>query len=535
MNNRRRESRPDSGQFQKSKHMPKIIALIAVMIFIMVFLVIVADSPKFESMNLRFASVAAVEEFSEPEIAPMTIAVQTFIPSETPAPTPEPEPEEVELPSFKAGDRAQKIGEIQLRLMALNFMDNDEPTTEFTETTREALLNFQKKNNITPSAIADNATLSKLFDEKTPAYVIGVGDDGTMVTELSSRLVDLEFLRTPTSEFGGDVALAVRRFQAVNSLSATGTVDFSTKEKLYSEEAVSLALKLGSTGDLVELYQSRLNELGYFVTDPPGEFIASTANAVKRFQEKNGLITDGALGLATIDALMGTEAEPNVLSVGSRDEYVKLLQERLIAMNYYSGAADGYFNTKTAAALKKFQSINALEATGKLDSATAIALLIDPKSAPKTPTPTKTVTKTTPKPVFTGTPGPAPSIPEVNGATVEAMITMAKSRLGCRYVLGAKGPAQFDCSGLVYWVINQVGIKQAYMTSATWQKVTKYPKIEKMEDLRAGDIISFKGHVGICIGGGQMVDASSANGKVVQRTYNTAYWKGVFVAGFRVL
>ena len=75
------------------------------------------------------------------------------------------------------------------------------------------------------------------------------------------------------------------------------------------------------------------------------------------------------------------------------------------------------------------------------------------------------------------------------------------------------------------------------MTSSAWQKTTKYQRISDMNSLRPGDIVSFKGHVGIYLGDGKMIDASSSEGKVriTGSTIQTSsYWKRNFVAGFRV-
>ena len=63
---------------------------------------------------------------------------------------------------------------------------------------------------------------------------------------------------------------------------------------------------------------------------------------------------------------------------------------------------------------------------------------------------------------------------------------------------------------------------------------------EDIDDLQRGDLIFFKsddsssvGHVGIYIGSGEMIDASSANGKVVRRGAKTSYWRRNFVVGRR--
>ena len=106
---------------------------------------------------------------------------------------------------------------------------------------------------------------------------------------------------------------------------------------------------------------------------------------------------------------------------------------------------------------------------------------------------------------------------------------------------GAKGPNSFDCSGFVYWCLKEAGVKQVYMSSLTWRKCGKYQKISTVAELKAGDVLVFSGdtettgHVGIYIGNGEMIDASSALGQVVQReSVSASYWRSHFLMAFRI-
>jgi cell wall-associated NlpC family hydrolase len=132
---------------------------------------------------------------------------------------------------------------------------------------------------------------------------------------------------------------------------------------------------------------------------------------------------------------------------------------------------------------------------------------------------------------------------ETTAADVAALpgpsVQVALSKLGSPYRTGAKGPSAFDCSGFVYWCLNQAGVRQGYMTSKTWRSVTKYQKITDIDDCKKGDVLVFKmsstrGHVGIVIDGTYMVDASSGQGEVVRREYKTAYWRDVFYCAYRI-
>ncbi|MFB9250019.1 NlpC/P60 family protein [Sphaerisporangium melleum] len=74
------------------------------------------------------------------------------------------------------------------------------------------------------------------------------------------------------------------------------------------------------------------------------------------------------------------------------------------------------------------------------------------------------------------------------------------------YVWGAAGPSSFDCSGLVLWAYQKVGISLPHYTGDQWTAGTHVSR----EDMRPGDLVFFYSdlhHVGIYIGGGMMVHA----------------------------
>ena len=122
------------------------------------------------------------------------------------------------------------------------------------------------------------------------------------------------------------------------------------------------------------------------------------------------------------------------------------------------------------------------------------------------------------------------------GATVSgsasALISIASSKIGCPYVWGSKGPNSFDCSGFVYWCLNQAGVGVSYMTSSGWRNPGRFRRVSSNE-LQAGDIIVVSSHVGICAGGGTVIDASSSNGRVVHRSLGS-WWANHFIAGWRI-
>ena len=123
------------------------------------------------------------------------------------------------------------------------------------------------------------------------------------------------------------------------------------------------------------------------------------------------------------------------------------------------------------------------------------------------------------------------------GATVsgsaQALINEASKHLGKPYVWGAKGPNSFDCSGFVYYCLNQVGVSQSYLTSSGWRNPGRYQRISNFDSIQAGDIVVVSGHVGIAAGGGTVIDASSSNGRVVHRSLSS-WWRNNFIVAWRI-
>ena len=83
--------------------------------------------------------------------------------------------------------------------------------------------------------------------------------------------------------------------------------------------------------------------------------------------------------------------------------------------------------------------------------------------------------------------------------------------MGKPYQWGADGPSTFDCSGLVMRAWQQGGVYLPHYSVAQYEQSQKIG----LGDLRAGDLVFFAStsdyhsiyHVGLYIGGGQMIEA----------------------------
>jgi len=129
----------------------------------------------------------------------------------------------------------------------------------------------------------------------------------------------------------------------------------------------------------------------------------------------------------------------------------------------------------------------------------------------------------------------------LRSANIDTFLNAAENQLGKPYIHGNQGSRSFDCSGLVYYCLKQAGVSKARNTAAGYSQETNWEKISSMQNLQKGDLIFFHvngkkvGHVGIYIGNGEMIDASSSNRKVVKRSCFTSYWEKNFVTARRPL
>ena len=114
----------------------------------------------------------------------------------------------------------------------------------------------------------------------------------------------------------------------------------------------------------------------------------------------------------------------------------------------------------------------------------------------------------------------------------------AHNYLGYRYVYGTAGPNTFDCSGFTSFLYKKYGYT---LPRASYSQASVGTYINK-NDLKAGDLVFFSnsstnkiGHVGIYVGGGEFIHASTSNRGVVKDSLSTDYYVRHYITARRIV
>ena len=121
-------------------------------------------------------------------------------------------------------------------------------------------------------------------------------------------------------------------------------------------------------------------------------------------------------------------------------------------------------------------------------------------------------------------------------STSNEIESTAKAYLGTPYVWGGTSPSGFDCSGYIQYVFKQHGINLPRTASSQFNVGTSVSKA----NLQKGDLVFFEtykkgpSHVGIYLGGGHFINASSSKGVSID-SLNSSYWAERYIGAKRVL
>ena len=200
-------------------------------------------------------------------------------------------------------------------------------------------------------------------------------------------------------------------------------------------------------------------------------------------------------------------ANASAFRSGDQGEEVLKLQNALVSLGY-NIVADGDFGPATTEAVKKFQASAGLEADGLVGSSTYRALI-------------------------------GRDLPEVSRGSsqvVRRIVNTSLQYVGVPYVFGGTTPSGFDCSGYTRYVFANAGV---YLPRAADEQYECGYAVS-YSNLQVGDLVFFStyaygaSHVGIYLGDGRFINASSSRGVVVD-SLSSSYWSSCYIGARRVL
>lgn len=116
-------------------------------------------------------------------------------------------------------------------------------------------------------------------------------------------------------------------------------------------------------------------------------------------------------------------------------------------------------------------------------------------------------------------------------ALFDSVVTIARRQVGVEYRFGGERPdGGFDCSGLVRYVMQAAKIRLPRNSAEQARSGEAIPR--DVSRLRVGDLLTFGNggrvsHVGIYVGSGRFVHASSVSGRVVESLVQRPAWRGI--------
>lgn len=183
------------------------------------------------------------------------------------------------------------------------------------------------------------------------------------------------------------------------------------------------------------------------------------------------------------------------LRTGMENSEVTNLQKDLQRLGYFNYVPTGYFGSITKQAVISYQKDNYLYADGIVGHWTAKEIKVD------------------------------------------KVLQTAKSFQGVPYVWGGVSPSGFDCSGFTHYTLLKNGIVVQRTAKAQYNEGTWVSKSQ----LKPGDLVFFSTyapgptHVGIYLGAGKFIHASSGAGKVTISDLNGSYYAQRYIGARRVI
>jgi len=205
------------------------------------FVVIPFAVKRFSGANSVYVAAADASLIVTPTPIPFEADVLAPVCADcTPEPSAEPTPgmQVSEYTILRENDDYPTVMQLQTRLMELGYLDSDEPTTVFNSATSVAVSLFQRTLDCEMDGVASSELQESLFSDDAIPYEMKLGDSGTDVESMQSRLNELGYYESKINGyFGTATEDSLKAFQTKNNLGVDGVFNVSDRDLLYSPDA----------------------------------------------------------------------------------------------------------------------------------------------------------------------------------------------------------------------------------------------------------------------------------------------------------
>ena len=209
---------------------------------IVAFLILPLAINYFSSANA--VALEADRVIIEATPTPIPFSAEALAPTSCALTTPEPAPEATagvimsQFTLLKENDDYPTVSQLQNRLMELGYLDSDEPTTVYNAATTVAVSLFQRTINEPMDGVATGELQEHLFSTEAKPYELKLGDSGTDVESMQSRLSELGYYSDKVNGyFGVATEEALLAFQKKNQINEDSVFNVEDRDLLYSPGA----------------------------------------------------------------------------------------------------------------------------------------------------------------------------------------------------------------------------------------------------------------------------------------------------------
>jgi peptidoglycan hydrolase-like protein with peptidoglycan-binding domain len=245
------------------------------------------------------------------------------------------------LGALRLGMTGDGVRGLQQRLKDLKYYTGS-VDGDFGQNTYAAVVAFQTANKLTPDGVAGKDTLNKLYSgtgtssggtsgssSSTATNPTAYGETASStgyttmsstnnppssnVTSMQTSLASLGYYGgSMDGKYGSGTTTAVKNYQAAHGLRVTGTAGPAMQRMIYGGTPASgsySTLRAGDTGSDVRNLQYTLYELKFYDGQITGTYDEKTTNAIRDFQDVNGITIDGTAGPETLRKLYSSGAK----------------------------------------------------------------------------------------------------------------------------------------------------------------------------------------------------------------------------------